>query len=88
MKDSRGHYYYPFPRNKRVRMYVRQEDGVICFRMWSNEDPKMWEEHGWVPYGAIKEAATMYAVKKGGFDPGAAYDIRIAKALLGVEGER
>ena len=69
-------------------MYVRQEDEVICFRMWNNEDPKMWEEHGWVPYGAIKEASKIYAIKKGGFDPRATYDIAIAKALLGIKENR
>jgi hypothetical protein len=34
-----------------------------------------------VPWGAIRKASAMYD-KKGSFDPGQAYDIRVAKALL------
>jgi len=80
MKDENGLYYYPFPQNKRVRMYVREKDGTIWFRLWNAEDPQMWAEHGWVPYGAIKKAATM--AKNKTFDPNQAYDIDAAKALL------
>lgn len=63
-------------------MYVRKEDDIICFRIWNSEDAKMWEEHGWVPYGAIKAATQVYSIKKGGFDPAVAYDITLAKSLL------
>ena len=80
MKDENGLYYYPFPQNKRVRMYVREMDGTIWFRLWNADDPQMWVEHGWVPYGAIKKAATMAKHKT--FDPSRAYDIDAAKALL------
>ena len=80
MKDDQGLYYYPFPLNKRVRMYVRVLDGEIAFRMWNADDPQLWEEHGWVPYAAIKQAQKMYEVKD--FDPGQAYDIQIARALI------
>jgi hypothetical protein len=80
MKDKRGCYYYPFPANKRVRMYVRDQEGMIWFRMWNADDPKLWEDHGWVPYGAIQEAMQVYEGK--GFNPAQAYDIQTAMATL------
>ena len=61
-------------------MYVREMGGEIGFRMWNSDDPQLWEEHGWVPYDAIKQAQKMYAVKD--FDPKQAYDIQIAQALI------
>ncbi len=84
MEDQQGKYYYPFPQNRRVRMYVKKDKGMICFRLWSAEDEKLWEEHGWVPYEAIKQAASRYDGKS--FDPGQAYDIEIAQALLKESG--
>jgi hypothetical protein len=80
MKDERGLYYYPSPGNRRARMYVKAQDGVIWFRMWSADDPQLWEQHDWVPYGAILKAAEMYTGKN--FDPRRAYDIEIAQALI------
>jgi hypothetical protein len=80
MKDDKGLYYHPFPQNKRVRMYVRQDEGMIWFRLWNADDPEMWEEHGWVPYGAVQQATAMSESKN--FDPGRAYDIEVAKMLL------
>jgi hypothetical protein len=50
------------------------------FRLWNADDPKLWEEHGWVPYDAIRQAQAMYTGK--GFDPRYAYDIEVAKALI------
>ncbi len=85
MKDERGKYYYPFPQNKKVRMYVREKDGMIHFRMWNSDDAKLWEEHGWIPHEAILQAAEMFekrADKKSDFDPNRAYDLDAAKALL------
>lgn len=82
MKDDRGHYYLPFPANKRVRMYVRQVGDDVCFRLWNADDQRMWEEHGWIPYGMIREATGMYRRKEKGFDPNQAYDIDLARALL------
>lgn len=81
MKDQRGHYYYPFPENKRVRMYVQQVGPEICFRMWNADDPQMWEQHGWVPYGAVQQASGMFR-RKDKFDPQRAYDLDIARTLL------
>lgn len=82
MKDKRGLYYYPFPQNKRVRMYVGQQQGEIVFRMWNEDDTKMWEEHGWVAYRAIKLASEMYSGKDKAFNPDDAYDIEAARALI------
>ncbi len=79
MKDDRGLYYYPFPGTQKVRMYVRRTEGEVCFRLWNSDDPWLWTEHGWVPHGAIKQAASMYDGKN--FDPGA-YDIDLADTLL------
>lgn len=84
MRDQRGLYFYPFPRNHRVRMYVRKQGDDICFRLWNADDPVMWMEHGWVPHDAIRMASRMYDKK--GFDPNRAYDIDAARALLAEEG--
>lgn len=83
MKDKQGIYYYPFPSNKRVRMYVRQGDDDIDFRLWNQDDPELWESHGWVPYQAILQAQAMY--QGGPFDPKKAYDLNLAKAVLAEE---
>jgi hypothetical protein len=80
MKDDRGFFYYPFPDNRRVHMYVKREAGVVWFRMWNADDERLWEEHGWVPHGAILKAAEIYSGKS--FDPVRAYDLEIANALL------
>jgi hypothetical protein len=80
MQDHRGHFYYPFPQNKRVRMYVRSAGNELEFRIWNQDDAQMWEDHGWVPYSAIVQAAAIY--KGGAFDPGKAYDLQTARALI------
>ncbi len=80
MKDEQGLYYYPFPGNHKVRMYVRAVGHEVCFRIWNADDPAMWEQHGWVPYGAVRQAADMY--RPDAFDPRRAYDINVARALL------
>jgi hypothetical protein len=80
MKDKQGLYYYPNPLKKNFRMYVKEIHGETCFRMWNSEDPNLWEAHGWVPYGAVREAAKMYSGKT--LDPKQAYDIEVARALL------
>jgi len=80
MKDKRGLYYYPFPENKRIRMYVRKQADIIEFRLWNQDDPKLWKEHGWLPYDAILQATHMH--KGGDFKPKQTYDINIANALI------
>ena len=80
MKDKNGAYYYPFLDNKRVRMYVKEENQTIFFRLWNADDPNLWEEHGWVAYEAIEAAKKMYNGRQ--FDPAQAYDINLARAIL------
>lgn len=84
MKDNVGRYYYPFPENKRVRMYVRKKADEIEFRMKNENDPVVWNDHGWVPYSAILQAQVLYE-RKGAFDPHRAYDLQVAKAVLEEE---
>ena len=81
MKDSVGIYYYPMPENKRVRMYVREKNEDVEFRMKNEHDPSVWNDHGWVPYAAIQQAQVLYE-KRGRFDPKRAYDIQIARVLI------
>jgi hypothetical protein len=85
MKDETGTYYYPFPDNKRVRMYVKTGGGSVLFRLWNADDPALWKEHGWVPYETIQEAIKIYEGKR--FNPVQAYDLSIAKAVLREAGE-
>lgn len=80
MKDSQGIYYYPFPMNKRVRMYVREGLDGMEFRLWNQDDPQMWSQHGWVPFAAIEKAKAMY--RGGPFDPNVAYDLVLARAAI------
>ena len=62
-------------------MYVQEKEGMIHFRLWNSDDSKLWEEHGWIPYEAIQQAAAMYK-QKNDFNPNDAYNPDIAKALL------
>jgi hypothetical protein len=80
MKDERGLYYYPVPANKRVRAYVREDHGEILFRLWNTDDPKLWAEHGWVPWEAIQNAAALYT--SGNFKPNETYDLALARELI------
>ena len=80
MKDDRGLYYHPNPQNKRVRMYVREFGDEIEFRLWNQDVPELWDEHGWVPYEAILQATNMYKGKA--FDPQRIYDLNVARALI------
>ena len=85
MQDKRGLYYYPFPLNKNVRMYVRENNSTIEFRLWNADDPILWKDHGWVPHGAVEQAKTLYQGEN--FDPGSAYDLDLAVALLKESGQ-
>ena len=81
MKDDRGKYYYPFPQNKKVRMYVQEEGDSVYFRLWNSDDIQLWDDHGWIPYEAIQQAQAMYE-QKNDFNPNQAYDLETAKAVL------
>lgn len=86
MKDKEGGiYYYPFPDNKMVRMYVKESQGSIFFRMWRKDDETLWNEHGWVSYEDMLQASDMYTGKA--FDPKKVYDIHIARVLIRDEQE-
>lgn len=87
MHDERGHYYYPAPENKRIRMYVRKSFGAVEFRMHNLDLPEVWERHGWVPYEEIQRAAAMYKERGRNADPLLLYDMRIAEELLREAGE-
>ncbi len=80
MKDDRGLYYYPYPQKKRVKMYVRRLGNAIEFRLWNQDDPNLWEEHGWISHDAIVQAAKQF--EKKAFNPDQVYDVAVAKALL------
>lgn len=84
MNDEKGLFYYPFPQNKRVRMYVKDEDGAVWFRLWSQDDARLWDDHGWVPWDAIHKAKSMYREERpqGGFQPDKAYDLDVARLIL------
>lgn len=81
MKDEKGLYYLPFPSNRRVRMYVRETGEGISFRLWNEDDPDLWKEHGWVTYDAVVQAAAVYN-KRSDFDPVKSYDIDLARELI------
>lgn len=80
MKDDIGIYYYPNPSNKKIRMYVCEREGEVYFRMKNEDDPPMWEKHGWIPYDAVVSASLMTENKK--FNPLKVYDIALAEELL------
>jgi hypothetical protein len=86
MQDDQGVYYYPYPNNKKTRMYIKKSQGVIWFRLWSKDAPELWDEHGWIPYDAILKASIIYKKSPGNFDPGRAYDIDVATSLLDDKG--
>ena len=83
MKDKLGIYYYPVLENKNLRMYVRLGSDDVEFRMWDSNDKSLWEEHGWVPWTAIQQAAELYKKEaRKGAPPIHLYDIEIAIRLL------
>ena len=84
MKDDRGVYYHPQLQNKRVRMYVRKIGSETQCRLWNQDVPELWEEHGWVSHEAIRQASRMY--DGNALNPEQVYDIKIAEELLKEEG--
>ena len=80
MKDKLGLYYYPFPDNTRVRMYVSEIHDKICFKFWNADAPEIWDKQSWVPYEEILKATAAYKDKKR--NPIEAYDIEVAKNLI------
>lgn len=82
MKDDRGLYYHPSLQTPDTRMYVRETDGRIEFRLWSRENPEIWERHGWLPLDAVQAAAAMFKDRGSGRNPLALYDLEVARRLL------
>ena len=84
MKDDKGLYYFPIPGNTLARVYVRKtDDEIIEFRLWEAEHPEVWEQHQWLPYEVICQAAAMYKKERNQeADPLKIYDLNVAKALL------
>ncbi len=83
MKDRRGIYYYPVPLNKRIKMYVRDNRGVIEFKLHNEDDPSLSEEHGWITYEAARLASKLY--RGTGMNPLNLYDMEAAIAALKAE---
>jgi len=80
MKIPQGTYYYPDPKNKKERMYVRESQGIIEFRLWHQDHSHIWEKHGWLDMDIIKRAVGMYESSK--HNPLELYDLEVARALL------
>lgn len=80
MKDEKGVYYFPFPQNPKVRMYVREDQGTVWFRLLNEADPGLWDDHGWIPWEALEQAMALRTPKD--FDPKQAYDLNVARAVL------
>ncbi|KAB1441308.1 hypothetical protein [Pseudodesulfovibrio senegalensis] len=82
MKDERGIYYTPSLQDPETRMYVRDNNGAVEFRLWNPIHPETWEKHQWLPYEVIEMAAAKYRERGTDRNPLALYDLDIAKKLL------
>ena len=82
MKDERGHYYTPSLQHPEVRMYVRENNQEIEFRLYNPKEPIIWEKHQWLPLSVIEAAAAQYKERETGRNPMSLYDIEIARKLL------
>lgn len=82
MKDDLGLYYLPSMQDAQTRMYVREADGQIQFRLWNAGHAEVWERHEWLPYDVIEAASEMYRERSPDRNPLALYDLAIAKRLL------
>ncbi|MFO8032276.1 MAG: hypothetical protein R6U22_07010 [Desulfohalobiaceae bacterium] len=85
MKDNFGLYYYPIPANKKIRMYVRENQGVIEFRLHNQDDPQLFEQHGWITHEAARQAAEMYKQQGSKQDFLYLYDFDTALSVLAEE---
>ncbi len=83
VQDERGIYYYPVLGNKNIRMYVRPAGDEVEFRLWDSKNDEAWEQHGWLPWSAIQQAAELYRKEKsGGGPPLHLYDFDVAIRLI------
>ena len=79
MQDQRGVYFYPNPALKTTRMYVRESPQGIEFRLYSSENPEIWERHGWITREVVRQAAALYT---GANSPLLLYDEEVAREVL------
>lgn len=84
MKDERGIYYLPSLQSRGTRMYVRENsDGKVEFRLFSEENPEIWENHDWLTLDVIQRAAKMYKdIGRQDRNPLGLYDKDVALRLL------
>ncbi|MBN2139804.1 MAG: hypothetical protein JW718_02245 [Desulfovibrionaceae bacterium] len=82
MKDELGLYYHPSLQSPGTRMYVRESRGRIEFRLWSREDPDIWERHEWIPLEVVEKASAMYQERGTNRNPMALYDLDVARRLV------
>ena len=83
MQDKDGIFYYPNPQNKRIRMYVREQDGSIEFRLSNADHSEIWERHGWLDMDIVKRGAKMFQSERDAkADPTKLYDVEMARYLL------
>lgn len=82
MKDQNGIYYHPDPNDIHTRVYVRQGDIEVEFRLWRNNMPEVWEKHGWMRWSVIEDAASLYKPNENKLSPLRLYDINVAKTLI------
>lgn len=83
MQDKDGVFYYPNPQNKRIRMYVREQDGSVEFRLSNADHLEVWERHGWLDMDIIKRGAKMFQDERNAkADPTKFYDVEMARYLL------
>jgi hypothetical protein len=82
MKDERGLYYYPSLQSRATRMYVREEAGTLLFRLWSDDNPAIWDKHGWITRQAVEQAAERYKERGQNRNPLGLYDLTIARRLV------
>ncbi|SBV90393.1 conserved hypothetical protein [uncultured delta proteobacterium] len=88
MHDELGSYYYPNPADPRSRVYVREGDNGLEFRLWHAEYPAVWEKHGWMAQATLEKAAAMYRDMGRESNPMALYDVAVAQALVREERRR
>ncbi|MEJ5242234.1 MAG: hypothetical protein WHT64_01580 [Desulfomicrobiaceae bacterium] len=89
MRTPSGVFYYPVPGNKRIRMYVRERDGVVEFRLYNPDYPEIWERHGWLDMDLVQRGAQLFRKERSkDLDPARLYDLKVAKALLEEERRR
>jgi hypothetical protein len=82
VQDKDGIFYYPYPGNKRIRMYVRENEGSIEFRLNNVDHPEIWEQHGWIDIDIVRRGAKMFEERGSKGDPTKIYDLETARYLI------